>query len=241
MARSDSDEGGRSETRRRFRPGWRMTAFTVLLLPVVLSLGSWQLDRAVEKRQFENAYMDRIGALARAPGAEVAPFERLRLEGEYEPGRYFLLDNQTRNGEVGYGVVSSFLATDGRRWLINRGFIAGDRARRSLPEVRTPAGPVRLTGLVWPELGLMPVFGENAWPEGWPKRVQRLEVERMAALLPDTVAAEIRLEPGAPGVFAAAPLELNMPASKHTGYAVQWFGLAAALTIGYVIFGFKRQ
>jgi len=239
MVGSDSDEGAGG--RRRFRPGWRMTAFTVLLLPIVLSLGSWQLERAEEKRQFENAYMDRIGALARPPGASVEPFERVRLEGEYEPERYFLLDNQTRDGAVGYGVVSSFLATDGRRWLVNRGFLAGDRARRSLPEVTTPTGPVTLTGLVWPDLGLMPVFGDNGWPDGWPKQVQRMEVARMAALLPNAMVAEIRLEPGQPGVFAAAEVALNMPASTHTGYAVQWFGLAAALSIGYVIFGFRRQ
>ena len=218
-----------------------MSLFTAMLLPVVLSLGNWQLNRAEEKRLFEQEYMDRIGALARIPGAEVADFERVRLTGEYEAERYFLLDNQTRNGAIGYGVVSSFRTIDGRRWLVNRGFLMGDRARRTLPEVNVPSGTVTLTGLIWPDLGLVPVFGENVWPDGWPKLVQRLEVTRMAALLPDAVAAEVRLEPGQPGVLAAAPVELNMPASKHTGYAVQWFGLAAALSIGYVIFGFRRQ
>lgn len=226
---------------RPFRPGWKMTLFTVLLLPLVVSLGLWQLGRAEEKRQFEEAYLERIGALARRPGAEVVAFDRVRLTGEYEPSRYFLLDNQTRDGAVGYGVISSFLAEDGRRWLINRGFLAGDRARRSLPEVTTPAGTVTLTGLVWPELGLVPVFGEDAWSDGWPKVIQRLEVERMAGLLPEALAVEVRLEAGQPGVFAPPPVALNMPASKHTGYAVQWFGLAAALSIGFLIFGFRRQ
>ena len=98
-----------------------------------------------------------------------------------------------------------------------------------------------LTGLVWPELGLVPVFGEDAWSDGWPKVIQRLEVERMAGLLPETLAVEVRLEAGQPGVFTPAPVALNMPASKHTGYAVQWFGLAAALSIGFLIFGFRRQ
>jgi surfeit locus 1 family protein len=226
---------------RPFRPGWKMTLFTVLLLPLVVSLGLWQLGRAEEKRQFEEAYLERIGALARSPGDAVSPFERIRLLGEYEAGHDFLLDNQIRDGAVGYGVITSFRTEDGRRWLINRGFLAGDRARRSLPEVATPAGTVTLTGLVWPDLGLLPVFGEDRWSEGWPKVVQRLEVERMAAELPGTMAQEVRLEAGQPGVFTPAPVELNMPAAKHTGYAVQWFGLAAALSIGFLIFGFRRQ
>jgi len=227
--------------RRRFRPGWKMTLFTALLLPVVLSLGAWQLGRAEEKRQFEADYLDRIGALAVTPGESVDDFQRIRVTGQYEPGRDFLLDNQIRDGQIGYGVVSYFRAEDGRGWLINRGFIAGDRARRSVPEIASPTGRVTLTGLVWPELGLLPVFGDNVWPADWPKLVQRVEVARMAALFENTVAVEIRLEVGQPGVFAAAPTELNMPAAKHTGYAVQWFGLAAALSIGFAVFGFRKR
>lgn len=226
---------------RRFQPGWKMTLFTLLLLPVVLSLGFWQLSRAEEKRQFESAYLDRIGALAVTPGAAVTDFQRIRLVGAYEPGHDFLLDNQVRDGQIGYGVISAFRTEDGRGWLVNRGFLPGDRARRSLPEVSTPAGTVTLTGLVWPELGLLPVFGEDLWADGWPKLIQRIEVARMAAALENVLAQEVRLEAGQPGGFLPAPTELNMPAAKHTGYAVQWFGLAAALSIGFVVFGFRRQ
>lgn len=225
---------------KRFRPGWRMSLFTLLLLPLVLCLGVWQLDRADEKRQFEETYLERIGALAKPPGDRVAAFERIRLTGEYEAAHYFLLDNQTHNGAVGFTVISSFRADDGRRWLINRGFVPGDRARRSRPEVVSPEGPITLVGLAWPELGMLPVFGEDAWTSGWPKLVQRLEVARMAALLENAQPQEIRLEAGQPGVFVPPPLELNMPATKHTGYAVQWFGLGVALGIGFLVFGFRR-
>lgn len=225
----------------RFRPGWRMTLFVGLMLPVLVSLGSWQLSRAEEKRQFEESYLDRISALGVEPGEVVAPFQRLKLSGSYEADRYFLLDNQTRRGAVGFVVVSSFLASDGRRWLINRGFIPGDGTRRSLPVVESPSGPVTLVGLAWPELGLMPVFGADEWSADWPKLVQRLEVVRMAALLANAEPLEVRLEAGQKGVFDPAVTELNMPAAKHTGYAVQWFGLAMALGIGYLFFGFRRH
>lgn len=218
-----------------------MTLFTAILLPVLLSLGFWQLNRAEEKREFESLYLDRISALATTPGKSVAEFQRLKLTGVYEPEHYYLLDNQSRNGQIGYGVVSVFRTEDGRGWLINRGFVPGDRGRRSLPEISSPVGKVTLIGLVWPELGLLPVFGEDRWAEGWPKRVQRIEVERMAEPFENMMALEIRLEAGSPGVFAPAPIALNMPAAKHTGYAVQWFGLAAALSIGFVVFGFRRR
>lgn len=217
-----------------------MTLFVGLMLPLVLTLGSWQLSRAEEKRQFEETYLDRIGALAIPPGETVAPFQRLKLTGSYDPERYFLLDNQTRERVVGYEVVSSFRALDGRRWLINRGFLPGDGTRNQLPAVDNPPGTVTVVGIVWPEFGLLPVFGADVWAEDWPKLIQQLEVARMAALIENTQPLEVRLEAGQPGVFAPALTELNMPAAKHTGYAVQWFGLAIALGLGYVIFGFRK-
>lgn len=226
---------------RRFHPGWKMTFFAGVLLPVLISLGIWQLDRAEEKRRLEEQMLDRIGALPAPPGESLSDFERLRLSGTYEAERTFLLDNQTHAGEVGYGVITSFLADDGRRWLLHRGFLTGDPGRRSLPVVRTPAGHLTLTGLVWPELGMMPAYGADEWSAGWPKLVQRFEVERMAAILDNTVPREIRLEAGQPGVFVPAVTSLNMPAAKHTGYAVQWFGLAIVLICGYLYFGFRRQ
>ncbi len=218
-----------------------MTLFTGLMLPVVLTLGTWQLNRAEEKRQYEATYLDRISALAVSPTETVLEFQRIRLVGEYEQGRDFLLDNQIRDGQIGYGVVSLFRARDGRGWLINRGFVPSDRGRRSLPEIDSPEGMVAVVGLVWPELGLLPVFGEDLWTEGWPKRVQQMEVARIAAQFENTVPVEVRLEAGQPGVFIAAETELNMPSAKHTGYAVQWFGLAAALAVGFVVFGFRRR
>ncbi len=218
-----------------------MTLFVLALLPLLVGLGCWQLGRAEEKRQLEEQMLTRIGALPQVPGTSLSDFERLRLSGAYEPERTFLLDNQTHAGEVGYGVITSFRTDDGRRWLVHRGFLAGDPGRRSLPVVETPAGHVTLVGLVWPELGLLPIYGPDEWPEGWPKVIQRFEVARMSALLDNAVPREIRLEDGQPGALVPVPMSLNMPAGRHTGYAVQWFGLAIVLIGGYVYFGFRRR
>jgi len=53
--------------------------------------------------------------------------------------------------------------------------------------------------------------------------------------------AEVRLEGGQPGVFEPAPLDMTFAPERHQGYAVQWFGLAVVLAVGYAIFGFRRS
>ncbi len=220
-----------------------MTVAVALLLPVLVGLGFWQLDRAAEKRGYETAYLEHLGALPVAPPASLqdAGFLRVRLEGSYEVGKYYLLDNRIRSGRPGYWVIARFAADDGRVYLVNRGWIAAPFNRDRFPAVATPRGHVRITGVVWPNMGLPPLLAADPWPDGWPIRVQRLDVARMAARSTAVVPVEIRLESGQPGVLVAAPVDADFHPERHTGYAVQWFAMAAALLVLYVVFGLKRR
>ncbi|MDZ7668363.1 MAG: SURF1 family protein [Gammaproteobacteria bacterium] len=219
-----------------------MTGFVVVMLPLVLALGVWQLQRAAEMRGYQERYFDRLGMLPQAPPRTLSDvdFLRLRLTGEYLPGEHYLVDNKLRNGEPGYWVVSRFRCAGGRVYLLNRGWLAAPASRGELPAVPTPEGPVTVVGVVWPDTGMTLLLAADPWPERWPKRVQRLNVSRMAQ---DAGAqpAEIRLESGQPGVLAAAPVDAAFRPERHQGYAVQWFGLAVVLLAGFVLFGFYRH
>ena len=225
---------------KRFQPGWKMTLFTVVLLPTVVSLGFWQLSRGAQKRAMETDYLTQLTALPVAAAAidGSVRFQRVRLKGRFG-AEIFLIDNQILQGRTGYWIVQVFDDSSGSRFLTNRGFVAAPQLRAELPKLMTPTGTVELVGTVWPFTGLIPVLDDDEWPAGWPKRVQRMDVQRMAA----TVAAapfEVRLEPGQLGVENAAPFATVLSDAKHLGYAATWFGLAVALVAGFTIFGFKN-
>lgn len=229
---------------RRFAPGWKMTLFALLMLPTTIALGFWQLARAAEKQALEDSFYDRFGMLPVPAPADPAgiDFLRVRLEGRYLPGRDYLVDNRIERGRPGYWVVSVFGTLDGRRWLVNRGWLAGAPQREQLPEVPGADGAQTLVGVVWPDTGLPPLLAPDPWPSGWPRRVQRLDVARMAADDERVVPVEIRLEHDQPGVLEAAPTQIDFAPARHQGYAVQWFGLALVLCVGYAVFGLtKRQ
>jgi surfeit locus 1 family protein len=220
-----------------------MTLFVGALLPGVVGLGVWQLDRAALKHGYEAQYFERMAEapvlMPDAPGD--TDFRRVTLTGTFHTERYFLVDNQVHEGAPGYWVVSLFRAGDGREWLINRGWIAAPRRRDALPEASTPGDPVRVTGVVWPDLGLVPLLAEDDWTPGWPKRVQRLDPVRMAEAAGASAPVEIRLEAGQPGAFIAAATAHDFQATRHEGYAAQWFGLAGVLVIGYIVHGLRRD
>lgn len=223
----------------KFQPGYRMVVLLLVGLPVLLTLGNWQLGRAEEKRQFESAYLERQSMLPRPPPAAGLPesFTRLRLRGRYDPDQHFLIDNQIFDGQVGYWVVTPFREANGRRWLINRGWIAAPQSREQLPEIAVVAEPTELVAVVWPDTGLVPLLAEERWSKRWPLRIQRLDVSAMAPLV-GAQPLELRLEAAQPGVFTPAPMLLSVTASKHTGYAVQWFAFAGVLVVGFFVYGF---
>jgi len=223
----------------KFAPGWRMTSSVLLFFPLLLTLGNWQLSRGAEKRVLEEAYFNQITALpvlARDRASD-QPFQRVRLQGVYGTEK-FLLDNQVLNGITGYWIVQVFNDNSGDRFLVNRGFWPGTPRREQLPEVTSPLGQTTVVGVIWPFTGLLPVLDDNSWSQGWPKRIQRMEIDRMASLV-GAQADEIRLEAAQPGVRSAAPFAEVLSDAKHLGYAATWFGLALMLLVSFIVFGFR--
>ncbi|QIB65673.1 SURF1 family protein [Kineobactrum salinum] len=221
---------------------WRITLVTLLLLPALITLGFWQLQRAEEKAQLQASWKQRQSQapaeLTELPSEpEQLAYRRLVLRGEYLPGRYLLLDNRVRGGRFGYEVVGLFeLADSAALVLVNRGWIAGDPARRTLPEVPELAGPVELSAHVYVSPGEPYLLAEQDLAQPWPLRVQALEPAALAPLLRDISDAplfpyQVRIDPGQPSALAVAWQVVNTGPEKHRGYAFQWFTMALVLGI----------
>ena len=124
---------------RRFRPHLLPTIATIVLLPVLVWLGVWQLERADEKRdriiRFEaGAKIEHLDStMAVRDLAEMTQFQQVQLDGRYDNKRQFLLDNMTDGGSAGYHILTLFrTATSQDLILVDRGWIAKD-FRSALP------------------------------------------------------------------------------------------------------------
>lgn len=234
-----------SQPPRRFAPGWPLWLFTLFFLPVLLSLGVWQLDRAEQKRQLQ-AQIDQQRQLpalplVELPSSSTPAWRSLLLTGRFDPQRIWLLDNRTRNGQAGVEVLQLFHdQPSGYRLVINRGWIAWPD-RRQLPAVPTPEGNLQL------QVEALPAPGQGFRLQGpvstgWPRLITQLDAGALAEqaglqLLPWTA----RLQPGSPGALRLEWPALGMTATKHTAYAVQWFALAAALLILFIWAGYRPE
>jgi len=130
------------DTRREFRPGLVPTLLTLALLPVLVGLGIWQLDRYEQKTELERAYATADAAPIPADsvtGGERDRFRPVTARGRYDAGRQFLIDNMVRRGRNGFFVITPLRLDNGQLVLVNRGWIAQDSRRE-------PTGDLDVSG-----------------------------------------------------------------------------------------------
>jgi len=226
----------------RFRPGLRISVLVAVVVPLAVTLGFWQLGRAEQKRVLEESRLASYGTLPiDERGLETAAdFTRVRLTGHYDATQQFFVDNQARHGVPGYVVVTRFDTVGGRTVLVNRGWIAAPPLREETPSAPPPPEEVRIEATRWPDVRSSAAASPDTWDETWPKRVQYLDIGRMAAASSATLPVQLRLDDGQAGSLEPIVIGEEMTPARHLGYAVQWFGLATAMTIAFVVLGFKH-
>ena len=238
---------GPGPTRLHLDMEWRTTVLTLVLLPVMLSLGLWQLERADEKAaigaHWEQRKLQPPVALPQVEAKAVAELKYLpvMLRGQFLANQYFLVDNRIYRGKFGYEVLGILqLEETGQPVLVNRGWIAGDSSRQSLPEVEAVSGLVTLTGHVYVAPGAPYLLADIDLEPGWPKRIQAIEMEKLKPAVEEVAGAplfpySVRIDSDQPAALTVDWQIINVSPEKHTAYAVQWFTMALALFIFFVL------
>ncbi|WP_307454121.1 MULTISPECIES: SURF1 family protein [Microbacterium] len=213
-------------------------------------LSHWQFSRNAERSeqlQLVEANYDAIpvplGDLL-APGAPLNPADEwrpVRLEGRYLSDEQLLVRNRAHGGSAAYEQLVPFELTDGRVFLVDRGWLApGDR--QSLPDL-IPAPP---TGEVVVEVRLRP-------EEAAPSSGRSAAAGQVPTINLGLVAEQTGpIEPGAYGLLmaetpapATAPQPIDPPSNDpgpYLSYAIQWilFAVMGFAFIGYVIVNERR-
>ena len=232
---------------RTFEPKAFTTLLTVVLIALLVSLGRWQLHRAAEKRVLFDSFAagsDATRALElKTP--KLPRYSQVEAAGHYDDTRQILIDNMVNAERAGYFVITPFALQGGGWVLVNRGWIPLGKSRADRPAVPVAAGSRVIRGradnLPSPGIHLgVPAPLAPPYPvvASFPSRSD------IAQLLKETewtsAADSILLDPAEAGGYVRNWAPPGFPPIRHVGYAVQWFGLALALAVIYVVTNFRR-
>jgi surfeit locus 1 family protein len=231
-----------AQGRRQRRGLILLLVFTACMLPLLISLGFWQLGRAEDKTVIlkEWAAREEAAPLQQDQLGEYRPdwrYRKVELSGHYRGQYQWLVDNRTYQGRPGYDVLTAF-EPDNRQqaWiLVNRGWVEASATRAELPVLPVPEEPQRLFGRLDNPSHNPLVLKELPHERGWPRRVQRVDIESLQTDLGRGLAPwMVRLDPDQAGALIPAHQPVTMGPDTHRGYAVQWFGLAFVLVVGVI-------
>lgn len=231
------------------RRGAIVLVAAMLSAALTARLGWWQLDRAAQKNQLQEA-MDSRRALPPLAPADLAAdsvaaatqhHRAIVLQGQWAAEQTIYLENRQMKGVPGFFAVTPLQLDDGTAVLVQRGWLPRDQADRTrIVAAPPPAGRVQVQGLIAPPPGRLYEFDTAA--SGAIR--QNLEVNAFARetglrLRPLSVQQQDDATQASDGLMR----QWSAPASgvhKHYGYAFQWFALSALILGLYVWFQLIR-
>ena len=224
----------------------------VIALAILLSLGTWQVERLhwkekllaniTERRQASPASLADIEGMA-ATGEDI-DYRHITVSGEYvnSKERHFFA---TWHGQTGFYVYTPLQLADGRYLFVNRGFVPYDNKE---PEMRMQGqltDQQTVTGLARAKLPGKPswVVPDNDVAKNifyWKDldvMASSVGLDK-AEVVPFFVDADDT--PNPKGLPIGGVTDVDLP-NNHLQYAFTWFGLAATLVIIVVVARFRKR
>lgn len=221
-----------------------MTLLAGLVIALLTSLGYWQIMRAHEKQRMltaekQTARRPVIDWRARLPLP--AQYQRVRVRGKYGP-TVFLLDNQHHYHVWGYHVLNALQLENDQVVLVDRGWIGGNMDRTHLPDVTTPLQRVDLIGRVYYPPAKQWVLGEPIEQKSDKFYViEKIDTNLISQVLHKSVYPFIiRLDKNAVDGYVREWPVVTLSPARHYGYAVQWFAMAIAVLVIYIVLNLKK-
>ena len=221
----------------------KILIFAIIFVPITISLGLWQIERANEKKVIISNYDKLLVSTPIALQKEQPPenWQPIETVGTYQD-LVIYEDNAINSGKAGFKVYHLFQNGDGTFMFVHRGFIERNLIKNNLPRIDTPVGKKNIKGTT--------LFKQN---NTFVKNIEESDIriiqefytsvliERFP-ILKDRYLHPFLFNLDVRDADKFQPIEkpVNMTASKHIGYAIQWFGLCAALII-LTIYAYRRK
>lgn len=237
-----------------------LTLLGLVLIPVMIRLGFWQLHRH-EHRVANNKI---IAASLKAPPVPVETvtkpgavlprsdlYRSVTAKGHFDTAHEIVArhrtagndgsDDDTSGGQqVGYHVITPLVLDDGRAVLVNRGWIEPGDDPTKFPKIAAPpSGEVTVTGRLRPDetTSATGIRNRHGLPE---RQIMLISSKVDASYVPERlVSGYLELVSISPRPKGDQPALIPEPdhssIGPHMAYAIQWWLFSSMVPVGWVV------
>jgi surfeit locus 1 family protein len=224
-------------------------------LAVLLSLGTWQIERKAWKEGLIATLNQRIAAPAMELPAPASwdrldpakdEFRRVALRGQFLPDQEALVYT-TGSGlrsdisGPGYWVFAPVRLADGSVVVINRGFVPEGRQDPGARADGQVSGPIDIIGAMrWPEARGLFTPADDPARNLWFVRdhAAMAAAKGWGTVAPFLIDQEQPQPPG--GLPRPGKITPNLT-NNHLQYALTWYGLAFVLVVAFIVWARSRR
>jgi surfeit locus 1 family protein len=233
-----------------FKPALVTSLAFLVVFPILISLGVWQLNRAEEKRGIERGVAE---AIAKPPlvlndtnldALLKETYRPVRIIGQFDNNRQYLWDNKTHKGKSGYQVLTPFLIEGEKQVvMVNRGWIPILGRRDQFPDISVLEKVVSIEGVIKnPSNAIQLAERVEEDKINYPSVIQAFEPSVMATQLDvEVLPIMIELSASAEHGYVREWRPYYGKIGKHIGYAMQWFIMAFIALFLYIKLNTKRR
>lgn len=218
-------------------------------------LAQWQVDRAEEKREILERWNDRAPRRLETLESPYSLPQPVAGVGILDSRRQILIDNRIRDQRTGVHVLTPLRTSDGRLFLVNRGWAAWPARTLQLPdpglvESATGSGPtevgeIEIQGVLNtpPGTGIRLGDAEIRSDADWPLLVTYFDHGVLAELFGnDLQPAVIQLDPEHPAHLTGDPWKVvTFGPDRHIGYAMTWTSIALVVAAIWLVLTIRQN
>ncbi|MCX6015204.1 MAG: SURF1 family protein [Chloroflexales bacterium] len=225
----------------------RYLTIAVVIGVILLSrLGVWQFDRHIQRITHNQLISDRmhmtalpISQLIVLPSAD-RDFRRVSAVGQYDAAHQILWRNRSYAGRTGFQILTPLQSDDGAVVLVNRGWVPYESVNTAWSTQFAPPMGLQTVIGVWRESQASSTTVDEApLVNGWRDKWFLITIPAIQSQIPLPLAPGfIDVQPDGSPQAANQPIPIfttDMGMGSNLSYAIQWFGFAVILAVGYVV------
>jgi surfeit locus 1 family protein len=211
------------------------------MLPILIALGVWQVERLHWKEGLLAEIASHMMAppisytQAKALGPQ-AQYRRVALDGSFDHTKESYVFTTGENGAPVYHVVTPFALADGGTLMVDRGAVPKPLLDPRTREAGEVTGPQHIVG-VWrtPDAPGLFTPAPDLAHRVWYSRDVKAMAKTAQVTLSAPVIVEANAAPNPGGWPKGGQTVIDIP-NNHLSYALTWFGLAVVLMGIYIAF-----
>ncbi len=221
---------------------WPILLASALGIAILLGLGVWQVQRLGQKEALIASLEQRMkaepislsDALAKQGQGEDIEYLKVKVTGQLNPANYFRRV-ESSNGNPGWEIIAPLKMDDSSSILIDLGAIAENQPLKLSDAPQTIIGLVRFHNKGRGYFDNENDAAQNIW-YWWDLPAMLASSKGAAPFILQKLPTNTEID----GPIAEIPKVAL--ANNHLGYAITWFGLAAALAAvaGFYVFSLRK-